>query len=214
MEPWFKAAFGGVFLALVAAAVRVGRRLRRRPGASVDQRENELPLLRILRPVLGVVFYAALVDWLLPGARIPGATLELPPVLRGVGAVVAALSVALVAWSFEALGRQYRGGVGLWTDHELVTSGPYAYVRHPIYAGFVLAMVGIFLLSASWPAGLSGLLLTLSIPRLRIPVEEAELEERFGDRWRGYRDRTGALVPRLPILSRGGSGRDEDGRGR
>lgn len=195
MEVWFKFSFGAVFLVLIVATVRVARRLRRRPEGSVDQTGNELPALRVVRPLLGIVFYGAVIDWLLPGVRLSVASLDLPPTLRWLGVGLALLAAGLLAWSFESLGTSYRGGVGLWEDHELVTRGPYRWVRHPIYLGFVVVMVGVSLLSANWLAGVSGIILTLCIPILRLPVEEAELEERFGDRWRSYRARTGGFFP-------------------
>lgn len=197
MELWFKIAFLVLFGVLIAAAVRVAGRLRRRPETGIDQTQHELPILRAIRPALGIVFYVAIFDWLLPGRRLDFAVLELAPAIRLAGVALAFLAVGLIVWSFGALGVHYRGGVGLWDDHELVTSGPYRRVRHPIYLGFFLTMVGVALLSADWLVGISGILLTLSIPLLRVPVEEAELEERFGDRWRSYRERTGTFLPGL-----------------
>lgn len=197
MEPWYKLAFGLDFVLLVIAAVRVGRRLKERPGAEVDQTANELPALRWIRPLLGLVFYGAILDWLLPGTRLEFARLALPGAVRWTGEAIALGGILLVGWSFETLGRDYRGGVGLWDDHRLVTTGPYAHVRHPIYLGFLIAMLGIWLLSADWLAGASGLLLTASIPLLRVPIEEAELADRFGKAYRDYEARTGRFLPRL-----------------
>lgn len=197
METWYKIAFAVDFALLVAAAVRVGRRLRERPEGKVDQTEHELPSLRWIRPLLGLAFYGAIFDWLLPGTRLGFARLPLPGALRWTGEAIALAGILLVWWSFESLGRDYRGGVGLWADHRLVTAGPYARIRHPIYLGFLVTMLGIALLSADWLAGASGVLLTASIPLLRVPVEEAELEERFGESYREYRARTGGFLPRL-----------------
>ena len=79
----------------------------------------------------------------------------------------------------------------------LVTTGPYAYVRHPLYAvGIFLLAPGAVLLVGSW--------LLLSVPpvmylaaRVFIPREEAALAERYGASFRQYRRRTGRFVPRL-----------------
>ena len=192
----YKAAFAVVFGALVAAAVGAGRRLRSRPGGTVSQTAHEVRALKVLRPLLGVVLYAALLDWLVPGTRLPWARLGLAPATRLAGFVVAGAGVALVQAAVRALGRSYRGGVGLWPDHELVTGGPYRWVQHPVYTGFVLITAGAFLLSASWLVGASGILLTVSIPLIRLPIEERELEDRFGAAYTSYRDRTGRFVPR------------------
>ena len=105
--------------------------------------------------------------------------------------------LAFFAWSFRALDKNYRGGVGLYESHTLVTTGPYRWIRHPIYAGFISIMVLVLLLSANWVLGLSGLLLVTSIAVARIPTEERELGERFGGAWTSYREHTGLLLPRL-----------------
>ena len=97
--------------------------------------------------------------------------------------------------SFQRLGTNYRGGVGLYDRHELVVRGPYAVVRHPIYVAFIAIMVLVLLLSANWVLGLSGLLLVSSIAVVRIPVEEQQLGERFGSAWMDYARRTGSLIP-------------------
>lgn len=197
MEGAYKLAFGADFAILLVAVVRVARRLRARPDGTVDQTGNELPALRWIRIVLALFFYGALLDWLVPGTRLEFARLSLPDPARWAGEAAAAAGILLVWWAFETLGDDYRGGLGLWDDHRLVTRGPYRWLRHPVYVGFVVTMLGVGLLAADWVIGGSGLLLTLAIPVLRVPVEEAEMEERFGEEYREYRARTGAFLPRV-----------------
>lgn len=197
METAYKAMFLLIFAGLIATVVGVARTLKQRPEARANQIEHELRVLKIVRPVLGLVFYLALFDWLLPGTRLSWAALQLPAAVRWTGAGGAVAAILLLRWSFTTLGRNYRGGVGLWDDHELVLTGPYRWVQHPIYVAFVLAMIGTCALSANWLIGVSGIALTLSIPALRLPVEEGELAERFGDRYRNYRRTTARFVPRV-----------------
>lgn len=191
----YKAAFLAVLAALILAVVGAARRLGDRPEGKVNQTAFEVRPLLILRPLLGLVFYAALLDWLVPGSRLPGTQLALPPAARLAGLVLAGVGVLAVWTAFRAMGRNYRGGVGLWDDHELVTTGPYRWVQHPIYLGFVLVMAGTFLLSASWLVGASGLLLTASIPALRLSIEERELAERFGAAYKSWETRTARFIP-------------------
>jgi protein-S-isoprenylcysteine O-methyltransferase Ste14 len=108
---------------------------------------------------------------------------------------LAAQVLLVFRWSFQQLGTNYRGGVGLYERHELVVRGPYAVVRHPIYAAFIAIMLLVLLLSANWVLGLSGLLLVSSIAVVRIPVEEEQLRERFGSAWADYSRQTGSLIP-------------------
>ena len=105
--------------------------------------------------------------------------------------------LAFFTWGFRSLGTNYRGGVGLHDGHELVTTGAYRWVRHPIYIGFIAIMLAVLLLSANWVLGLAGLLLVMSIAVARIPIEESELRERFPLAWDKYSERTGRVFPRL-----------------
>ena len=97
--------------------------------------------------------------------------------------------------SLRAIGENYRGGIGLNADHTLVKSGPYAVVRHPIYAAFILMMIAVTFVSSSWVLGLSGLLLVVMIAVVRIPPEERQLAERFNGEWEQYRSGTGRILP-------------------
>jgi protein-S-isoprenylcysteine O-methyltransferase Ste14 len=121
-----------------------------------------------------------------------------PMALRWLAVALLIPTLALFTLSFRALGTNYRGGVGLYDDHELVTTGPYHHVRHPIYVAFIAIMLLILPLSTNWVLGLSGLLLVTSIAAARIPVEDRELRDRFGSRWEEYRGRTGRVLPHLP----------------
>ncbi len=189
--------FALAFARLAVHVAGVARGLRAREDGRVNQMENELPSLRVLRPVLGVLFYLALLEWLVPGVRLEALNVQVPPPVRMAGALLCGLGVEWAGAGFRALGPSYRGGLGLWDDHELVTTGPYAVVRHPIYVGFIGMMVGLLALSGNPLLGVSGLLLTVSIPLLRVRTEERQLAERFGVQYRSYAARVGGFVPHL-----------------
>lgn len=110
-------------------------------------------------------------------------------VLAGVGGVLLLVGVGLYAWCVRVIRRAWRRG-------ELATTGPYARCRHPRYATWMFLMVpGVCLMGGSW------LLLTVPVvmyaaTRLLVGREERELEDRFGDAWREYRERTGRFLPR------------------
>lgn len=197
METLFKVGFLLLFMSAVAAALPGVRSLRRRSGAGVNQMAHELRALRVIRPALGMVFYAALLDWLLPGQRLAWAVIALPPAIRLAGAGIALGSVVILRCAFSALGESYRGGLGLWSDHTLVTRGPYRWVRHPIYSGFVAAMIGASILASNWLIALAGIGLTMSIPMLRVALEERQLAERFGDEYAAYARVTPRFIPWL-----------------
>lgn len=96
-----------------------------------------------------------------------------------------------------ALGGSYRvsttTGLRLAPDHNLVTSGPYAVVRHPMYVGMMLAALGALLLHRTWTT----LLLVAQLPVLfaRARLEDRALAVEFGAQWEAYRDRVPGWIP-------------------
>lgn len=193
----FKLAFLVAFVTAATVASTAARRATRRHGGSLNQLAHVVRGLLAVRAALGLVFYAALAVWLFDLPVGAWSYLPLPIPVRWLG--VACLLPALVffVWSFTSLGTNYRGGVGLYDAHELVTTGPYRVIRHPIYVSLIAIMFLVLILSANWLLGLSGLLLVISIAAARIPVEERQLAERFGSAWDAYRRHTGRIFPNL-----------------
>lgn len=109
--------------------------------------------------------------------------------------LVAVLSTLLFVASVKALGRQWSLGARVLEDHQLVTGGPYSWIRHPIYAavlGMMLATGAV--LSQAWVLfGAPALLAAGTLVRIR--TEERLLRETFGAEWDAYASRVGALVP-------------------
>lgn len=113
------------------------------------------------------------------------------------GALLTALGLAFTVWARVRLGREWSGTVTVKRGHELVTAGPYALVRHPIYTGLLLAFVGSALANGRWRAVLAVLIAGLALWR-KLRLEERWMTERFGEAYRAYRARVPALVPFLP----------------
>jgi protein-S-isoprenylcysteine O-methyltransferase Ste14 len=119
----------------------------------------------------------------------PGLWLELP------AAVIAALS-AVMAWQAVAhLGRQFRINAGLYEDHELVRTGPYAIVRHPVYSSLLGMLVCTLLMLTRWQWAPVSLALYVAGTELRVRAEDALLAGRFGEEFDRYRRAVKAYIP-------------------
>ena len=107
--------------------------------------------------------------------------------------------LALTLWGRLALGRMYfvstTGGAQLFADHQLVTHGPYAWVRHPMYLGLALVSLGGLLLYQTWTWVLVALNLPVFVARAR--REEAALHAEFGVLWEAYCRSVPAWYPAL-----------------
>ena len=112
------------------------------------------------------------------------------------GCLLLLTGLALSIWARVHLGRNWSGRVALKEDHELIRTGPYAIVRHPIYTGLLMAMAGTSLVLGEWRGLLAVLLMGVSYWR-KLRVEEQLLSGTFGDGYRRYCEQTAALIPYL-----------------
>jgi protein-S-isoprenylcysteine O-methyltransferase Ste14 len=113
-----------------------------------------------------------------------------------IGLVLTILGLAFSAWARDVLGRNWSGRVIIQVDHQLITDGPYAYLRHPLYTGLLLAFTGTTLVSGDY-GSLLGLFLAVNYFRLKASREEHLLEAEFGAGYTAYRAHTGSILPRI-----------------
>lgn len=104
--------------------------------------------------------------------------------------------IALCIWARWHLGSNWSARVTLKVDHELICSGPYSRLRHPIYSGLLLAVTGTAIVIAEW-RGLLAVLIVGVMHSLKAKREEALMLATFGARYQNYRQQTGFLFPRL-----------------
>jgi protein-S-isoprenylcysteine O-methyltransferase Ste14 len=123
--------------------------------------------------------------------------------LLGGGVALYVVGLSLAVAGRVALGTSYRPsstlGVPLAPDHRLVTTGPYAVVRHPMYLGLALAAIGALAVYRTW----STLLFIVQLPVLQVRArrEEELLAVTFGAAWRRYARRVPAWWPQWPRVS-------------
>jgi protein-S-isoprenylcysteine O-methyltransferase Ste14 len=135
------------------------------------------------------------VPFSLPFTTIPGLSDVALLALAGAGLVLAAAGLAIGYWARATLGAAWGLLPRAGGPTGLVTSGPYARVRHPVYLGFSLGLLGIAVAFANWVALLIFLLLILPGLAWRAVVEERVLADTFGEEYRLYRQRTKMIVP-------------------
>jgi protein-S-isoprenylcysteine O-methyltransferase Ste14 len=147
------------------------------------------------------LFALALLPLAIPGVAAYGGRVGLwplpaPEVFGWTGVALSALGLWIRVSAMRQLGARFSPLVALQREHTLETTGWYAHVRHPGYLGALLASLGAAITFGS----------ALALPLLaamawfqwrRVRHEEAVLAGRFGDGWRAYAARTGALLPRL-----------------
>ncbi|MBL8097248.1 MAG: isoprenylcysteine carboxylmethyltransferase family protein [Anaerolineales bacterium] len=193
LEIAFRWVFGGVLG--LSMLISGWHRAKARRETGTIPRLAEGPLAVVLRLGLTLPLLATIVLELVAPEVLAWARLDLPPGLRLAAAAVALGCPLLVWWVVASIGSNISETVLTKTDHRLVQHGPYRWVRHPLYAVALLALLALGLMTADgllialWGAGV-GVFRFLVIPR-----EEANLIARFGQTYERYRRTTGALLP-------------------
>jgi protein-S-isoprenylcysteine O-methyltransferase Ste14 len=111
--------------------------------------------------------------------------------------VLVGLGMALSGWGKATLGPNYTGGTALKVEHRLVTGGPYAWLRHPIYAGAILSYAATGALSGMWVVLVLGAGVIPVAYGLRIWLDERLLSRSFGQTYAAYRHDVALLGIRL-----------------
>jgi len=138
------------------------------------------------------VFYLSPLEYLHIAPRLPH-----PGWMKFVGFGLVASGSVLFVWARRTLGVNYSGHVMVREMQELVQSGPYRYIRHPAYAGYLLMALGISLGYSSLVGLISVLALLLPSLVYRTDVEEKFLFECFGEEYHQYASHVKRLIPKL-----------------
>jgi len=178
---------GGI---LIAYAIRRDRLFDSRAGVNYTREERGDRSFWFIALGMMAVFYLSPLDYLFLGTTLASTSLQ---EITGFGLIL--LAIALFLWAHRTLGSGYTGHASVKEAQPLVKTGPYQWIRHPAYLGYLLMSLGITL--GYWSmAGLVSILMLL-LPSLvfRISVEENMLAEHFGKEHRNYSNKTKRLIP-------------------
>lgn len=125
-----------------------------------------------------------------------------PALWRVLLSILLFIAASVLSWtSVRELGRQWRMDAGLNPDHQLIRTGPYAVVRHPIYSSMLCILLATGLLvTPHWALFLIALLVFLAGCGIRMQVENALLAQRFAAEFADYKRSVPAMIPGLPKI--------------
>ena len=187
--------FGGVMVMRVYFSIQVRRAGERLlPDRAAVEREG-----RVAFAVRFVAFFVLLALLVLYALNVPwlrALSIPLPPWLRWAGFVLGLASLAWWAWTQSALGRHWSAQLQLRAGHRLVTTGPYARVRHPLYTAMLGIAAAFALITAHWVFVALSILSVVALFS-RVPREEQMMLDEFGSEYAAYMQRTGRFFPRI-----------------
>jgi len=198
VEAIFRVAFWGLLIGLWAMRVYFLRGVRSGGARSqVNQRavKHEGMALFIGRTAVLLFFAAILVLYAYNSPWLRVFAFSLPYWLRWCGLVLGLVGFSLWTWTQAALGKEYSPLLQVRDQHRLVTSGPYAWVRHPMYIAMFTVGIALAILSANWCFVVFAIAMIIGF-MLRAPREEQMMQAAFGEPYTAYMQKTGRYFPR------------------
>lgn len=186
-----------LFTFMMVVAVRMYYRGFADAASGVRESTKDEGTFRWLRILLGgpvAIGWAAYMLW---PAWMQWAQFPLAPEYRWIGAGFSVASLAMLVWLHRHLSRNFTGTVQIRPGGHVVTTGPYRYVRHPMYISLLLLGVALLLLTANWFLGGGFLVVILLVIVVRTSLEEKKLLEAYGEEYRAYKARTAAFIPKF-----------------
>jgi protein-S-isoprenylcysteine O-methyltransferase Ste14 len=133
----------------------------------------------------------------IPTSLLDGFSLRFPIWVRLIGIALSIVSLYFFRLIHKTLGANWSPTLEIMKGHQLIKTGPYRTIRHPMYAQMFLWTIAQALIISNWVAGFSGLIAMSILYAVRVPKEEKMLEEAFGEEYIRYRRKTGSILPRL-----------------
>jgi len=187
-----------VVLLMIAFILHRGYYSRKYPS-SEDETTDELSSSRgsTFSAIIFVLALIATLVYIIFPNLVSWASIQLPALVRWLGVGIAVAGFLLLEWSHRALGRNWSDQPRITETQQLVQSGPYRWIRHPIYTSFLLILGSTLLITANWFVGGLWIAAVSSDGLIRIRYEEAAMLKKFGDDYIDYQRRTGLILPRI-----------------
>jgi len=151
---------------------------------------------KIITAIITIIGVAGLVLYLVSPPWWTWTSIPLGEWIQWSGVVIALVPIFFIIWVHRHLDKQWSIALELREDHKLIKTGPYAYVRHPMYLGIFIYTMGLMMISLDVLVILF-FTFTIWVNYRRIPREEQMLIQEFGDEYLEYIKRSGRLLPKL-----------------
>ena len=186
-----------IFVVGAAISIKFRQSAERASSEKISLKEEGL-LTTIALRVSGLAVWVAVFVYIINPDWMNWSRVGLPLAVRWSGVIVGILSDVLAYWTFSNLGKNVTPTVVTRVNHTLVTSGPYRWIRHPLYVMGLFAYMGFALLSENWFIAILSVVVFV-ILAMRTGKEETRLIETFGDAYRQYIQRTGKFIPKFKV---------------
>lgn len=184
-----------LFITSLSVSIYFRRKAQISSGDKIDRRQEGKFTMISLR-IGGILTWLTIIAYMIYPPLVSWASYHSPDWVRWIGVGTGVVAVMLLIWMFRSLGMNITDSVTIRGSHSLVTHGPYRWIRHPLYTFGFLLFLSFSLITDNWLVLVFGIP-TFGILLWRTKIEEATLQERFGDEYQIYTERTGRFLPRL-----------------
>jgi protein-S-isoprenylcysteine O-methyltransferase Ste14 len=164
-------------------------------GEKISRKADGTIMMTVIR-LGGLVLWLSPLVYLVNPQWMAWSKLGLPEWARWLGVGAGILCVVLIYWLFSSIKSGITPTSATRTDHKLVTSGPYRWVRHPLYTVGASLFISYGIIADNWFIVALGILAFIAMA-VRTPKEEANLIKKFGNEYREYMKHTGRFLPKF-----------------
>jgi len=171
------------------------RKADRETGETISRKVDGTPMMTVIK-LGGLILWLSPFLYLLNPAWMDWSKIGLPEWMRWLGVGIGALCTFGIYWLFSSIGSGISPTSATRQEHKLSTSGPYRWVRHPLYTIGSSFYISFGLMADNWFIMMMGVI-SFVLMVIRTPNEEANLIEKFGNEYREYMKRTGRFLPKV-----------------
>lgn len=193
----FKWFFAAIFIAVLFISGYFRRRARQ-SGEAIPRASEGLTAV-LLRLLFAAPLYLSFIAYAVNPSWMKWSSLSLPSWLRWFGVAVGIAILPLLYWVMVSIGKNVSETFLTKQSHQLVTHGPYRWIRHPLYTTATIWLLALGSVASNWFMIAMALIAFIAIAVFVVPGEEVELTRKFGDNYREYQKLTGRFAPRLFI---------------
>ena len=171
------------------------RKADRDTGEKISRQVDGTPMMTLIR-IGGLILWLSPLIYLINPAWMAWSKIGLPDWVRWLGVGIGIMCTIGIYWLFSSIGSGITPTSATRKEHQLVTSGPYRWVRHPLYTVGSSMFIAFGMMADNWWIAVLGILAFIGMA-IRTPKEEANLIEKFGDEYREYMKSTGRFLPKI-----------------
>jgi protein-S-isoprenylcysteine O-methyltransferase Ste14 len=164
-------------------------------GEKISRKVDGTALMTVIK-VGGLILWLSPLAYLINPNWMSWSKIGLPESIRWLGVGIGVLCIFGIYWLFSSIGSGITPTSATRKQHTLSTSGPYRWVRHPLYTVGSSMFISFGMMADNWFIATLGIL-TFILMAIRTPREEANLIAKFGDEYVEYMKRTGRFLPKL-----------------